>query len=591
MKKLVILSVLFLFAASLAFAAPFKPTLLQLSADKIIHYEFDGSELSIPVQVTGGSAQLLFLVYTKDKAAEINDVRNGYLSWHQVDNIDTCLYVSPANNFGMGSNTVTWNGLDADGNKVDSGNYTYYMFAFDNKGSKIRVSNLRFANYMTGYIFDKDEAGMPADNPIYLECNWEHIQKKWTIGNDPLNDALIETCSIEGAHDWTTWSQGTGACLQLDDHDYFFNEEGISRTYSFGITKYKWIPNGEAEVVTEWGEEGYSPLSAFFSGGNADSNIQSNGDYIYACTGNHYTNEAEAIFFIVDAADGAYVDQVDLSDWFSSAEDQALGGQMNGGPDGMWARNNKVFIQCHCSCIKQMVDPVTYLDTGEHFTNYTNDNGDYTFDHNFEATSEKPWMCNDYNVGPYTYTVTADDNLFMLSVAFDMGSVTFGMAAPDGTGLSYWALNNETAGWKGGLFICDGGTPYDGIYTDKGPEQATDPDGWLGTWWIGQDSIKGTITYEIGVADAAPVAAALEQNAPNPFNPTTTISYTLADAGKVTIDVFNVAGQKVDTLVNEFKEAGRQSVVWDASGLSAGVYFYTVKTGDFTKTMKMTLLK
>ncbi len=57
------------------------------------------------------------------------------------------------------------------------------------------------------------------------------------------------------------------------------------------------------------------------------------------------------------------------------------------------------------------------------------------------------------------------------------------------------------------------------------------------------------------------------------------------------MDVFNVAGQKVATVANEFMNAGSHSVTWDASGLSAGVYFYTVKTDKYSKTMKMTLLK
>ena len=96
---------------------------------------------------------------------------------------------------------------------------------------------------------------------------------------------------------------------------------------------------------------------------------------------------------------------------------------------------------------------------------------------------------------------------------------------------------------------------------------------------------------DVAVDDDAPAAFAVDQNYPNPFNPTTTISFTNVEASNVSIDVFNVAGQKVDTIANEFKSAGSHSVTWDASGFSAGVYFYTVKTGDFSKTMKMTLLK
>ena len=95
----------------------------------------------------------------------------------------------------------------------------------------------------------------------------------------------------------------------------------------------------------------------------------------------------------------------------------------------------------------------------------------------------------------------------------------------------------------------------------------------------------------VAVEEEVQVAFAVEQNSPNPFNPTTSISYTIPEANHVTVDIFNVAGQKVDTLVNDFMDAGKHSAVWDASGFSNGVYFYTVKSGDFSRTMKMTLLK
>jgi len=52
-----------------------------------------------------------------------------------------------------------------------------------------------------------------------------------------------------------------------------------------------------------------------------------------------------------------------------------------------------------------------------------------------------------------------------------------------------------------------------------------------------------------------------------------------------------IVGQKVATIANEFMSAGSHSVIWDASGFSAGVYFYTVKSGEFSRTMKMTLLR
>jgi len=88
-----------------------------------------------------------------------------------------------------------------------------------------------------------------------------------------------------------------------------------------------------------------------------------------------------------------------------------------------------------------------------------------------------------------------------------------------------------------------------------------------------------------------PNGISLSQNVPNPFNPSTTISFSISEMGNVTVDVFNIAGQKVDTLVSELLHAGSHTVTWDASEFSAGVYLYIVKSGEFSKTMKMMLLK
>jgi len=86
------------------------------------------------------------------------------------------------------------------------------------------------------------------------------------------------------------------------------------------------------------------------------------------------------------------------------------------------------------------------------------------------------------------------------------------------------------------------------------------------------------------------------KNYPNPFNPTTTISFNLPTAGDVTLEVYNTKGQIIDTLVNEHKTAGEHNVVWNGtdsrgSGLTSGVYFYKIKSGKFTSTKKMILLK
>ena len=88
-----------------------------------------------------------------------------------------------------------------------------------------------------------------------------------------------------------------------------------------------------------------------------------------------------------------------------------------------------------------------------------------------------------------------------------------------------------------------------------------------------------------------PQTYALDQNYPNPFNPYTNISFDLPVASHVNLKIYNVLGQEVTNLVNEFMEAGSHSVSWDAARYSSGVYFYRISAENFTETKKMMLLK
>ena len=83
----------------------------------------------------------------------------------------------------------------------------------------------------------------------------------------------------------------------------------------------------------------------------------------------------------------------------------------------------------------------------------------------------------------------------------------------------------------------------------------------------------------------------LAQNYPNPFNPTTTISFMLDKRAKVKLEVFNILGARIATLVNEQKPAGKFSVVWNASRVVSGIYFYRIQANGKVLTRKMMLLK
>jgi hypothetical protein len=93
-----------------------------------------------------------------------------------------------------------------------------------------------------------------------------------------------------------------------------------------------------------------------------------------------------------------------------------------------------------------------------------------------------------------------------------------------------------------------------------------------------------------------PQVNAMGQNYPNPFNPETSIAYSTKDAGNVSIDIYNIKGQKVKTLVNEFKQAGNHNVVWNGRDdnnhqVASGVYLYKMRNGKFSSTRKMILMK
>ena len=106
--------------------------------------------------------------------------------------------------------------------------------------------------------------------------------------------------------------------------------------------------------------------------------------------------------------------------------------------------------------------------------------------------------------------------------------------------------------------------------------------------------IHVTIGGITGVAEPAackPEAFALYQNYPNPFNPSTTIRFSIPEDQKVRLSVYNLLGQLIRTLVDEEMEAGRHSIVFNAAGLSSGVYFYRMQAESFVSTKRFILLK
>jgi len=103
---------------------------------------------------------------------------------------------------------------------------------------------------------------------------------------------------------------------------------------------------------------------------------------------------------------------------------------------------------------------------------------------------------------------------------------------------------------------------------------------------------KANYSKEINVEfTGAPKTFSLDQNYPNPFNPTTEIRYQLPENGHVKLEIYDVIGNLVTSLIDQEMNAGFHTVTWNASGLSSGIYFYRISSGNFAATKKLILMK
>jgi hypothetical protein len=106
------------------------------------------------------------------------------------------------------------------------------------------------------------------------------------------------------------------------------------------------------------------------------------------------------------------------------------------------------------------------------------------------------------------------------------------------------------------------------------------------------DADFGTVTdVPKNEPETRPTVYSLAQNYPNPFNPTTNIQYALPASAHVTLRIYNLLGQEVQTLVDQVQEPGRYTASFDARSLATGIYFYRIQAGQFTQVRKMMLVK
>lgn len=167
----------------------------------------------------------------------------------------------------------------------------------------------------------------------------------------------------------------------------------------------------------------------------------------------------------------------------------------------------------------------------------------------------------------------------------------YGFEIERSVGSSQWSVgSSQNVEWEKIGFVEGHGnsnSPHEYSFTDK-----TSTKGKI-IYRLKQIDIDGQYEYSpnVEVNFDVPTEFSVKQNYPNPFNPATVISYSVAENSFITLKVYDVLGNEVSDLVNEIKEPGNYSISFDASKLSSGIYFYTLKANGYSLTKKMLLAK
>jgi len=544
-----------------SFAAPFSPTPLEISVRDEIFYEFGGSEVNIPVDVSGKPAKCWLIINTRLPEAQLpHQITNGFLGWHYVNRIDTTVYVSPPYNFTPGSHTITWDGKGTENTSggyggtyesfgnVAPGTYDYYVWAYDDQSPRERVCNFLPISFYWLPQYTRfgewDEAGLPLANPLiwgnvspmynrlhearddegnYLDEPEEGANSygppEWTafkfpLGSDPDDMSKLQTSFMPGF----SYDAQLDACpIVFDpwDQEYFYCFHVYTEQKTGAMFKWKWVGDGNAEIVNGWG--GWDDLSLVTASrrGILEYMPSMTTDWNYIMITSPGRNPYEIqhdVLYIVDfdgnkVIEGQMLDDVYFPD---NPNETSTNGMIN---RAYACREVPYWITMggEQTCITQVADASRLAaDEGDdEYITWRNANGDYFHDSAWDPTiSEHPWNCSS---GAYRNINGArrdeaffDSNGIHIMFPTYQGLNSILVYTQDGSGVAYCKFADDATFKirKGSGQRVDTGSQFDGLYIDDVPS---------GTYcskyqtycginrninWVGFDSAHGVIALK-----------------------------------------------------------------------------------------------
>ena len=523
-----------------------------------------------------------------------------------------------------GNNTITWDGNDFEGNAAGPGSYEFDLVGW----------NILDPAPLAGVIgrgFGDNIIDVRYDPPEVFSQEYERDAPQY--GGHRMGDMMYSHLGddfIGNPNAWERWDYNnvmdfegarTLSGIRADPEDkeaYFTSHRSGERA---GIYKMTINRAGKSwDLDTDWADNGYAAV--------ADPSIQMYQMEIWENTiinPNWSSADVPASSIeVFDKASGEVTQQFDISEWFTNVgvdeegnEPLSAGGpgNLSAGPSGIWtsgwASTNLIKLDWDGNIIwvnragDLVGDRVTYETAAE--TGLAVESS-YPIRFNNDINQNSAIFSPRHNSLGNVYSALGRDGTGFYHIFVDAATVVpkdpsngtnILMIQQDGYRTGGSALRGPNYGSRG---------KWDGFYTESNLElvsltknQATDTKfGPKAMFHLPYDAVSGKLGTGVTAVEevesaGTPDSYSLSDAYPNPFNPETTIEFSVPVDGYVKVDVYNTAGQLVSSLVDKELSAGAYKTTWDAmtqdGQASSGVYFYRMEAGDFTDTRSMTLLK